>query len=51
MTLNPRKIGYLETAGQFLGNLEEERIVQIGEPIDRFRTDFKVLPSFQRLKA
>ena len=51
MTLNPRKVGYLETAGQFLGNLEEERIVQIGEPIDRFRKDFKVLPSFQQLKA
>src|SRR4030095_16536836 len=38
---NPRKVRYLETAGQLLGNLEEGRIVQIGEPIDRFRTDFK----------
>jgi hypothetical protein len=51
MTLNPRKVRYLEIAGQFLGNLEEERIVQIGESIDRFRTDFKVLPSFRQLKA
>jgi uncharacterized protein (DUF362 family) len=51
MTLNPRKVRYLETAGQFLGNLEEERIVQIGEPIGRFRTDFKVLPSFRHLKT
>jgi uncharacterized protein (DUF362 family) len=51
MTLNPRKVPYLETAGRFLGNLEEERIVQIGEPIDRFRADFKVLPSFHHLKS
>jgi uncharacterized protein (DUF362 family) len=51
MMLNPRKVWYLETAGQFLGNIEEERIIQIAEPLDRFRTDFNVLPSFQPLKT
>jgi uncharacterized protein (DUF362 family) len=51
MTLNPRRIAYLETAGQFLGNVAEERIVQIGETVDRFRTDFKVVPPFQHLKT
>lgn len=51
MMLEPTKVGYLEAAGQFLGNIEERRIVQIGEPVDRFRTDFRVLPSFSHLKS
>jgi uncharacterized protein (DUF362 family) len=51
MTLEPRKVKYLELAASFLGNIEEERIVQIGEPVDRFRQDFEVLPSFHYLKT
>ena len=50
MTLEPQKIGYLATAGEFLGNLRQEQINQIGEPIDKFRQDFAVIEDFQKLK-
>jgi uncharacterized protein (DUF362 family) len=50
MTIDPRQVGYLAEAGQFLGHLAEERIDQIGEPLDGLRQDFRVLPSFAGLK-
>lgn len=50
MTLEPEKIGYLATAGEFLGNLRQEKIKQIGEPIDKLRQDFAVIEDFQKLK-
>ena len=51
MTVDPRKIRYLAEAGRFLGNVVEERIDQVGEPIDRLRQDFRVLPNFHALKS
>ena len=51
MTIDPRKIRYLGEAGRFLGNIAEERIDQVGEPIDRLRQDFAVLPRFRALKS
>jgi uncharacterized protein (DUF362 family) len=51
MTIEPRKVRYLAEAGRFLGNMAEERIDQIAEPIDRLRQDFRVLPMFQKLKV
>ena len=51
MTIDPRRIRYLAEAGRFLGNLAEERIDQTGEPIERLRQDFRVLPMFQSLKS
>ena len=51
MTIDPRKIRYLVEAGRFLGNVAEERIDQAGEPIDRLRQDFRVLPMFHALKS
>jgi uncharacterized protein (DUF362 family) len=51
MTIDPRRVRYLAEAGRFLGNLAEERIDQLGEPIDRLRQDFRVLPTFRELKS
>jgi uncharacterized protein (DUF362 family) len=51
MTIDPRRIRHLAEAGRFLGNLAEERIDQLGEPIDRLRQDFRVLPAFLGLKS
>ena len=50
MTLEPSRMDYLVDAGAFLGNVEIERIDQIGESLDRFRQDFAVLDRFQSLK-
>ncbi len=51
MKIDPLKINYLATAEQFLGNTTLERILQIGEGLDRFQRDFRVIHSFQYLKA
>ncbi|HKZ41959.1 MAG TPA: DUF362 domain-containing protein, partial [Candidatus Hodarchaeales archaeon] len=48
--LNPEKIEYLKKAGETLGNLLEEKIVQIGESIEKVRTSFEVIDSFNHLK-
>jgi uncharacterized protein (DUF362 family) len=50
MTLEPQKIQYLATAGEFLGNLRQEKIRQVGEPLDKLRQDFAVIEDFQTLK-
>jgi uncharacterized protein (DUF362 family) len=51
MTIEPRKIRYLEKAGDFLGNIAYERIEQIGEKLETLQQDFGVIESFQYLKA
>jgi uncharacterized protein (DUF362 family) len=51
MNIDPSKIGYLEQADAFLGNLGYDVIEQIGEPVDRFQQDYRVLEHFQRAKA
>jgi uncharacterized protein (DUF362 family) len=45
--LEPEKLPYLAGAGEFLGNLLEERVIQRAEPLTRFATSFEVLPSFR----
>jgi uncharacterized protein (DUF362 family) len=45
--LDPVKLGYLEAAGRFLGNLDETRIEHRGEPPARFRVPFELLDRFQ----
>ena len=50
MKIEPRKVKYLEMAGEFLGNLAYERIDQIGETIDRLQQDFRVIDTFADLK-
>lgn len=51
MTIEPWRVGYLKEADAFLGNVAEEAIELIGEPIEPFRQDYRVLESFQRIKA
>jgi uncharacterized protein (DUF362 family) len=49
--LKPEEIKYLASAGEFLGNLEEGKIQQIGEAISTVRVRFEVIDSFKHLKA
>jgi uncharacterized protein (DUF362 family) len=49
--LSPEKINYLRIAGQFLGNLEDSRIEQLGEAISRVRSPFEVIDSFKHLRT
>ncbi|MEE9153297.1 MAG: DUF362 domain-containing protein [candidate division NC10 bacterium] len=51
MKIEPRAIKYLAKAEQFLGNTTSEKILQIGESLDRFQQDYQVIHSFQHLKA
>jgi uncharacterized protein (DUF362 family) len=44
--LDPSKLGYLIGGGAFLGNLEAEKIVQIGEPLSRYSTTFDIRDAF-----
>ena len=50
MKIEPLKLKYLATAGEFLGNLAYEHIEQIGEPVERFQQDFLVIDTFADLK-
>jgi uncharacterized protein (DUF362 family) len=49
--LKPERIKYLQMAGEFLGNLEESRIEQIGEILSSVRSPFEVIDNFKYLKA
>ena len=51
MGLEPMRIPYLETAADFLGNVEASRIDQHGEPIARFRTNFDLIESMRSIRA
>jgi len=44
--LDPSKLGYLIGGGAFLGNLEADKIAQIGERISRYATTFAVHEAF-----
>jgi uncharacterized protein (DUF362 family) len=51
MSIEPRKIRYLEHATQFLGNAEYERITQIGESLESLRKEFRVIPRFESVRG
>lgn len=51
MKIEPRQVKYLEMAGQFLGNMVNESIEQIGESLEKFQQDFRVIREFQELKS
>jgi uncharacterized protein (DUF362 family) len=51
MKIEPRKIKYLEMAGEFLGNMANDRIEQIGEQLEKFQQDFRVIQEFQEIKS
>ena len=48
--LDPWKMPYLEKAGQFLGNLELERIQHRGEAPSRYATTFDVVDHFKKIR-
>jgi uncharacterized protein (DUF362 family) len=50
MKIEPGKIRYLEAASRFLGNIAYESIDQIGERLEPFQQDFRVIENFQQLK-
>ena len=50
MSIDPTRIDYLARANVFLGNLDEEKIEQLGENPDALRRDFVVLESFRKAK-
>jgi len=50
MRIDPSKVQYLAWAGEFLGNIAEPRIDQIGESPSGFQQDFKVIDRFGALK-
>ena len=51
MKIEPRKIEYLEIADRFLGNISHERIELVGEQLERFQQDYRVIENFQELKV
>ncbi|HXH50507.1 MAG TPA: DUF362 domain-containing protein [Terriglobia bacterium] len=51
MGLVPERIDYLKRAALLLGNMEEERINQLGESVVSTRQPFDILPAFQSLRA
>jgi uncharacterized protein (DUF362 family) len=48
--LDPARMTYLAEAGRFLGNLDNGRIQQRGEPIRRFATTFDVVDEFRKIR-
>jgi len=50
MQIEPQKIDYLAKAGEFLGNLYQDKIQQIGERLERVQQDFTVIEDFEHLK-
>ncbi len=51
MGLLPERVGYLERASLFLGNMKKEKIEQIGESLARVTQRFAVVPEFEHLKV
>jgi uncharacterized protein (DUF362 family) len=51
MGIDPHQVDYLDSAGRFLGNVAAERIAQIGEQLDGYRQQYRLLASFERLRA
>jgi uncharacterized protein (DUF362 family) len=45
--LDPHKLAYLHEAGRYLGNLDDARIRQVGEPPSRYATEFDVIDTFK----
>ena len=51
MRIDPAKVKHLRIAGEFLGNIDREKIVQLGEPIESLAQDFQVIRQFSHLKG
>ena len=50
MNLDPSRIPYLQEADRFLGNIDQVRITQRGEPRERFATTFEVIDAFKSIR-
>ena len=50
MRVDPARVGYLAEAARFLGNAEPERVEQIGERVDAYAQDFRVIEQFRTIK-
>jgi uncharacterized protein (DUF362 family) len=50
MSIDPHRLGYLARADAFLGNVGEDLVDQRGEPLERFRTNFRVTSAFEEAK-
>jgi uncharacterized protein (DUF362 family) len=51
MRIDPAKVPYLVQAEHFLGHISPAKIHHLGERLERFQQDFRVLPSWQHLKT
>jgi uncharacterized protein (DUF362 family) len=51
MGLEPTRVPYLAQAGEFLGNVELERVEQRGEDPGRLRQEYRLLEPFRELRA
>jgi uncharacterized protein (DUF362 family) len=51
MKIDPARIKYLRMAGEFMGHVQQERIRQIGESLERVAQDFQVIDAFRHLKT
>jgi hypothetical protein len=49
--IDPTKVPYLAQAEQCLGNTSRDKIQQIGERLEQFQQDFRLIPSWQSLKS
>jgi uncharacterized protein (DUF362 family) len=50
MQVEPSKVAHLASAGQFLGNVAADRIVQAGVTVDSVWQDFAVIEALRSLK-
>jgi uncharacterized protein (DUF362 family) len=50
MKIEPRNVKYLDMGAEFLGNLGSEQIEQIGENLQPYQQDFRVIDNFAYLK-
>jgi uncharacterized protein (DUF362 family) len=48
--LDPAKVPYLRVASSYLGNIDERRIEQRGEPLQRYAARFELIPSLEQLR-
>jgi uncharacterized protein (DUF362 family) len=48
--LDPFKMPYLKVASRFLGNIDDAKIDQRGEPPSRYRTQFDVIDAIKRFR-
>jgi len=51
MSIDPWRVAYLADAERFLGNVADDFIDQRGEPLSRFRTNFRVMDAFEFSKS